>query len=652
MTPEEEAAQRQADAAARKNAALAASANTPAPVVTAQPPPLAAIQGNAKPPTGFGGYTKTGALNASVNAPASSSGGFSVTPTAARPVTQQANANTQSGVLSAADRARIAQTNESIATARQASDAATLAAANAKGNLDIHATQGDADARNAAIEASRNLSNASLGGIRNAQINNTTDSTANFQFNEQQTAARQAGDQALSDAQSYKQSIIDQAHGGIPNIAQMAEADQRIAKAQRASDVADINAQSANGGVNRIDQTANAGGISGLFGATKDVSNFTAGKVDQSSLQGDRANLDALTNSIGGQNFDATAATSQAAKSQAAKSQAAVIDQNPQNQIRDRQAGLADILTQSANGQGPSAAQAQLQAGTDASISSALALAHSGRGGSSSVAMKNALMQNGQTMQAASNQAAQLRAQEQQQARGQLAGVLDSSRGADIGVATSQAGLNQGAALQNSAQQQQTAIANAANQQQTGLANAANQQQTSLANQDAAFKKNDAIAKLLAQGFSQDQATHAADIQEAQFNADLLARQEAAHNGEALAAGQAQTNALGSAISTAGSVIASASDRRVKKNIDDGEEATRKFLATLHPKSFEYTDEKFGKGPHLGVMAQDVEKSPVDVVFDDDDGVKKLDIRKALSASLASLGSLDKRLGKMERKRG
>lgn len=515
--------------------------------------------------------------------------------------------------------------------------------------------QQSADLRNAAIDESRGVADRAQANTQASQVNNTTQSTANFQLNGQQTAARQDADTALAAAKAYREQIVNQAKGGIPNLAQLADADQRIAAATRSQDVADINAQAANGGVQRIDQKANAGGIAGFFGQTKDQSNFTAGTVTNPNAVANRGNVDALTASVGGQNFDAQAARAQAAEAGSARSQAAKIDGTQQNQFRQGQVGLANLLTESANGQGPSAAQAQLQAGTDASINSALALARSARGGNASVAMKNALMQNGQTMQAAVTQAAQLRAQEQQQARGQLASVLDTSRGADVGLATSQAGLTQQTALANAANQQQTALANADAQTRVALANSANQQQTNLANQAAAFDKNKLLSQLLAQGATMDQAQQEVQIKQAQFNAELLARQEAARNGQNLAAGQQQASAVGTGIAAAGTILASAaSDKRAKKNVEDGEAETRAFLKALSkPKGFEYKDpESFGEGHHIGIMAQDLEKGAPEIVFDDTDGVKKLDMRKALSASLASLGNLDKRLGKVERKRG
>jgi hypothetical protein len=70
-------------------------------------------------------------------------------------------------------------------------------------------------------------------------------------------------------------------------------------------------------------------------------------------------------------------------------------------------------------GPGPSAAQAQLQTGADASMAQALALSRSGRNGANPAAERQAMFQNGATMQQLSGQQAALRANEEQAWRGQ-----------------------------------------------------------------------------------------------------------------------------------------------------------------------------------------------------------------------------------------
>jgi hypothetical protein len=132
---------------------------------------------------------------------------------------------------------------------------------------------------------------------------------------------------------------------------------------------------------------------------------------------------------------------------------------------RAGQMGLADAIAARARGEGGSLAQLQFQQATDSSLSSALALARSGRG-NSTLNMKAALGQQGTMIQNAANQSSQLRLQEQAQAQEQLGNVLGQVRAGDmnsqqlaLGAASTQAGLDQdasktnlGASLQQQAQ--------------------------------------------------------------------------------------------------------------------------------------------------------------------------------------------------------
>jgi hypothetical protein len=76
------------------------------------------------------------------------------------------------------------------------------------------------------------------------------------------------------------------------------------------------------------------------------------------------------------------------------------------------------MMQAAAAGQGPSAAQAQMQAGTDQAIRAQMAMA--GARGFNPAAMRGAQMQGAEMLQTSANQAAQLRAQEQQAAQQQF----------------------------------------------------------------------------------------------------------------------------------------------------------------------------------------------------------------------------------------
>jgi hypothetical protein len=127
------------------------------------------------------------------------------------------------------------------------------------------------------------------------------------------------------------------------------------------------------------------------------------------------------------------------------------------------QYGLAGQLAGLANApQGPSAAQAQLQQGTNDALNSQLALARSGSGfGESSNAMAGAAQNSAGIQAANANQSAMLRAQEDASARArqaQLLGMsgeqLEQGRAADLALAQQQIGQGQFGTQANLAQQQ------------------------------------------------------------------------------------------------------------------------------------------------------------------------------------------------------
>lgn len=110
-------------------------------------------------------------------------------------------------------------------------------------------------------------------------------------------------------------------------------------------------------------------------------------------------------------------------------------DVNQSNEARAIQMGLANQLTNQANGVGPSLAQIQLQKGKDANIASAMALGASQRGVTAGQGLRSIADATANANQVTAQQAAELRLQEQQQAQALLSGVATNVRGQDIGVA-------------------------------------------------------------------------------------------------------------------------------------------------------------------------------------------------------------------------
>jgi hypothetical protein len=108
-------------------------------------------------------------------------------------------------------------------------------------------------------------------------------------------------------------------------------------------------------------------------------------------------------------------------------------------------------------GPGPSAAQAQLQAGQDASMGQALAMARSGRNGTNAAAERQAMFQNAATNQQTNQAAAGLRANEEAAWRGQQLGAITAEQQAQAqGRGQQLQALGYG--LQERAQSDQTAL--------------------------------------------------------------------------------------------------------------------------------------------------------------------------------------------------
>lgn len=105
-----------------------------------------------------------------------------------------------------------------------------------------------------------------------------------------------------------------------------------------------------------------------------------------------------------------------------------------EDRSRDSQQRALDMVEASANGLGPSAAQAQLQGGLASSMRNSLALAAQARGGgaASVAAQQNASQQNMAASSAANFQGAQLRAQEQMNAQSAFAQQSTAMRASDL----------------------------------------------------------------------------------------------------------------------------------------------------------------------------------------------------------------------------
>lgn len=116
-------------------------------------------------------------------------------------------------------------------------------------------------------------------------------------------------------------------------------------------------------------------------------------------------------------------------------------------------------------------------------------------------------------------------------------------------------------------------------------------------------------------------------------------------------AGTYTGNAIAGAAALPFQAAAAFSDRRVKEDVAPAEPDIESFLAELKPSKWEYKDpQKYGSGVKFGVMAQDMEKSPVGKQFvsKDAEGVKRIDYGAAQGTMLAILKTLADRVDELE----
>jgi len=95
------------------------------------------------------------------------------------------------------------------------------------------------------------------------------------------------------------------------------------------------------------------------------------------------------------------------------------------------------------------------------------------------------------------------------------------------------------------------------------------------------------------------------------------------------------------------------SDRNAKEDIESSDGSARDFIDHLKGKLYEYKDKADGEGVHVGIMAQDLEKSPLGkpMVFEEG-GVKKIDYGKGFGALLGAVAEINDKLKELESKKG
>jgi hypothetical protein len=108
------------------------------------------------------------------------------------------------------------------------------------------------------------------------------------------------------------------------------------------------------------------------------------------------------------------------------------------------------------------------------------------------------------------------------------------------------------------------------------------------------------------------------------------------------------SGAMGGMMGMAGSLLGLLSDKRSKQNVAPADREIRGFMDAIHPEKYAYRSDP--EITHYGVMAQDMEHSPVGrTAVREIDGYKRIDPNEAQTITLAALANLNKRLAAMEK---
>jgi hypothetical protein len=277
---------------------------------------------------------------------------------------------------------------------------------------------------------------------------------------------------------------------------------------------------------------------------------------------------------------------------------------------RGQQMQAADYLGQQMQGRNLLSAE-QLRQGQMQNVAQQQAAAASAQPGMGAMAQRQSMMNAGRQGYGMSGQAAMAGIAERNAAANAYGGLVGQIRGQDLGLSQFNAGQAQAGHYQNQGQ-------NDAMQQGLmglNLANAEAQQRGGMA-----------------------------------YQSDRTSR----FNGQAGAV-KPWERAVGAGVGIAQTAIA-ASDIRAKENITPGGDEADAFMASVTPSSWEYKAEHKGRpeagaGRYLGVMAQDLERTPAGkaAVTDTANG-KVVDYGKLGGIMTAALARLHERLGKVEGK--
>jgi Chaperone of endosialidase len=315
--------------------------------------------------------------------------------------------------------------------------------------------------------------------------------------------------------------------------------------------------------------------------------------------------------------------------------------------LGDARAGL-DALAAEA-GQGPSLAEAQLETNAGRNIAAQMAMAGQARGGNMA-SMTQAAQATGTGMALQTNQQlAELRAQEAAEAQNFKLSAMNAS----AGLAGQMAGMSSGRQLDSlgmgqAALQNDAAMAAQMQMQQNELRAQRKQANRQWANDvgNTGLRAAEGAAEAVGKLWPMSDVRVKEKIKPAKSPIAMLllgkAEGECPHCGREGCEAEHETESKGSGEDDETPGIA----RQL---------AARGALKKLKPYEYEYSDEGRAKGMPagrvVGVMAQDLERSEAgrEVVGEDEDGRKHIDVTKSISLVLAGAADHEKRLAALER---
>lgn len=366
-------------------------------------------------------------------------------------------------------------------------------------------------------------------------------------------------------------------------------------------------------------------------------------------------------------------------------------------QARGSQQDALGLMQSAAQGNQPSVAQMQMQAGTEDSIKAQMAAANSARGGGAAeaLAQRNAQNNAAQAQQTNVFNTGMERAQEMAQARGQYGEMAGSMRGQDL-ASQQQAMAGQQMAYNTAQAQAQLGLANTAQNDtmSLGMGGLGNQAAGAQLNADTA---NQALQQQ-AQEFNASQNSSmvsgmvgaATGLAGAGMMSDIRAKTDVAPQGRMWGTGLGAPSAPMQGVAPPGAggppsptftqnmgrglmdvsrsltaapppqpmPISINSDERAKFGASR-DTAADQFLSTLQPYTYRYKNpddeprtQPTGR-PYLGIMAQNVERGPTGgtIVANTPRG-KAIELGPMVSALAAGTGRLAQRVGALEGKGG